>query len=162
MTKYEDILANLKQIDIQQAEMMEEEIDIMIHKLKFLPQESFPKVIILDQKTDLKPIYSLVLAEKIKIAGGVLVNELVENPSFILILETGDNLYSLLPEFLSNINKETLAIKNNQIYLIQSTDFDQDDSTYLRDLEVIADIIQPKFFYFGRDGKDWYKFDYQV
>lgn len=162
MTKYEDILASLKQTDIQQAEAMEEEIDIMIHKLKFLPRESFPKVIILDQRADLKPIHSLVLEEKVKIAGGKLINELDENPNFILILETDYNLYSLLPEFLKSLNQETLAIQNNQVYLIQSEDFNQDDKTYLRDLEAIADIIQPKFFYFGRDGQDWYKFDVQV
>jgi iron complex transport system substrate-binding protein len=75
MQYYEQLLANLQVESPQQAELMEEEINIMIHKLKFLPSENFPTVSILQQESDFAPIYSDELHNKIKIAGANLILE---------------------------------------------------------------------------------------
>lgn len=69
MTYYEELLGYLKSEDREKAGFLEEEINIMIHKLKFLPTESFPGVIILSQKNNFKAVTSESLREKVTLAG---------------------------------------------------------------------------------------------
>lgn len=160
MTKYEEIIANWKNSNPAQAELMEEEIDLIIHKLKFLPQDSLPIVAILDQKDNFKPIYNELLAEKVKIAGGVLADNIEQNPQVIIIIQESNELYQVLPSYLSDLKSQKVrALIENKVYIIQGDNFEDIDETYVRDAEVLAEILQPKYFFYGRDGEDWVKFD---
>jgi len=160
MTKYEEIIGKLKSSNSTQAELMEEEIDIIIHKLKFLPADSLPTVAILDQKNNFDLLNTAVLAEKVKIAGGVLAANMDENPQVLLILQHTDELYQVLPTILTEFkNKKIRALLENKVFIIQDNEFQDNDETYVQDVQILAEVIQPKYFVFGGDGKDWVKFD---
>ncbi|MGN0002773.1 MAG: ABC transporter substrate-binding protein [Sphingobacterium composti] len=162
MTKYEELISSLKQIDTAKAEYLEEEIDIIIHKLKFLTEESLPKAIIVDQNRDFQPMDSEILAEKINIAGGRFISSLDQNPDCIVILQRSENLYGQLSELLNNIEIiNTSAFQNNNLFIIQEASFNQSDDNYLKDTEILAEIFQPKYFFYGHDGSAWVKFEIQ-
>lgn len=160
MIKYEGIIWRLKHSDSSKAEYLEEEIDIIIHKLKFLTEDSLPKAIILDQDQNFQPTDSEILVEKIKIAGGRYIDSLEQNPDCIVILQRAENLYGQLSELLDNTQlKNTSAFQNNNLFIIQDATFNQSDETYLQDTEILAEIFQPKYFVYGHDGVAWVKFD---
>lgn len=161
MTKYEEIIAKLRSLDSTQAELMEEEIDIIIHKLKFLPADSLPIVAILDQNNSFEPLHNELLAEKVKVAGGNLAESLAENPQVLLIMQRSDSLYQVLPSYLSDMKSQKLrALLENKVYIIQDNNsFQDNDANYVQDTQILAEIIQSKYFVFGGDGKDWVKFD---
>lgn len=162
MTKYQEIISNLKQIDTAKAEYLEEEIDIIIHKLKFLTADNFPKTVVLDQEDNFSPLSSSVLAEKIKIAGGRYSSNLEEGADCIIILQSNESLYGQLAEVLDSVFiKSSGAYQNNNIYIIQEGDFNSGDDTFLKDTEILAEILQPKYFVYGHDGTGWVKFDVQ-
>lgn len=162
MTKYQEIISNLKLVDPAKAEYLEEEIDIIIHKLKFLTDDNFPKTVVLDQEHNFDPVESSVLAEKIKIAGGKYTANLEENPDCIIILQSNESLYGQLAEILnSNMLKASSAFQNNNIYIIQESYFNSTDENYLKDTEILAEILQHKYFVYGHDGTAWVKFEVQ-
>lgn len=157
MTKYKEIIATLRQNNNLLAEHWEEEIDTIIHKLKFLTADAIPSVCIVDQE-DFRPINSTDLQEKVKIAGGTLTDTLDEDVAIFIILQRDESLYSTIPSFIGT-QSHSKAVTNNKVYVIQTDKFNEDDENYLQDLEILAEIIQSKYFIFGRDGSDWIKFD---
>lgn len=160
MTKYEEIIANLRSSNFESAEIMEEKIDLILHKLKFLPLDSFPTVAVLNQKDNFNPTYNSLLAEKVKIAGGKLANTLEDNPSILIVIQDSNNLYQVLPTYLLELKARKIrALLENKIFILQKDHFQDNNDTYIRDTEILAEIIQPKYFFFGRDGEDWVKFD---
>ncbi|WP_140939071.1 hypothetical protein [Sphingobacterium lumbrici] len=160
MAKYEELIEELKSVNPEEAARLEEEIDIIVHKLKFLPAESYSNVILLNQQEDFEPYTSTAIAEKVKIAGGNLMDSLDANPDKIIIIQQDESLYSTLPLLL---NQPTIihskAFTNNEIYIIHRIEFDKEDIDYLADTEILAEILQPKYFFYGRDGVDWVKFE---
>lgn len=161
MTKHEEIIAQLHTTHPSQAEVFQEEIDIIIHKLKFLPQDSFPTVAILDQSNDFQFMYSDILAEKVQLAGGVLAKDMQEDPQVIIVVQKSSELYTILPSYLAQLkNQKVRALLENKIHILQSESFADKDEQYLRDVEILAEIIQPKYFVYGREGEDWVKFDF--
>ena len=162
MTKYQEIISQLKDIEPAKAEYLEEEIDIMLHKLKFLAEDNFPKTILLAQKDNFTAAESATLAEKIRIAGGRYISNLADNPDCIIILQENESLYGQLFEILNNdLVKHSGAYQNNNIYIIQDSSFNSSDSNYLKDTEILAEILQPKYFIYGHDGNAWVKFEVQ-
>ncbi|MFD2555843.1 hypothetical protein [Sphingobacterium tabacisoli] len=157
MTKYKEIIATLKQQDDILAEHWEEEIDTIIHKLKFLTPDAIPSVCIVDQN-NFQAIYSEELQEKAKVAGGTLANNLHADVAVLIIIQRDESLYSVIPTFI-NLQADSKAVANNNIYIIQTHQFNESEENYLQDVEILAEIIQPKYFIFGRNGSDWIKFD---
>ncbi|MCA5005436.1 ABC transporter substrate-binding protein [Sphingobacterium bovistauri] len=160
MTKFQEIISNLQHINPSKAELLEEEIDIIQHKLKFLSKENLPKTLVLDQKSNFHSLESVVLAEKINTAGGVYIESLDGNPDCIIILQENENLYSQLSNVLDQEKiKATNAYMSNNIYIIQFAAFNTLDEEYLKDTEILAEILQPKYFVYGHDGISWVKFE---
>jgi len=160
MKYYEELLASLKLEDPEKAEFLEEEVNIMIHKLKFLLEESFPSVVILSQEDDFEPLFSESLHEKVILSGGRLLNDKHENPNVIVLLQHDESLYSSLPELLGQSwLTQSLAYQNNAIFIIEYPNFGRDLHTYLTETEILAEILQPKYFYFGHEGNGWTKFE---
>ena len=160
MTTYEQIIANLKDSNPTQAELMEDEIDIIIHKLKFLTEDSFPTVVIISQNNDFQPIHTALLAEKVKLAGGKLASGMNEDPQVILIIQNSNELYQVLPSYLSDLKAQKIrALLENKVYILQSNINENSQENYVRDTEILAEIIQHKYFFYGREGGDWLKFD---
>src|SRR5690606_310188 len=128
MTKYQEIIADLKVVDSSQAERMEEEIDIMLHKLKFLPRENFPKTVLLDQSSAFNPIVSRLLEEKVKISGGQYITDLKDNAQVIILIQETEKLYAEISSLLQEeLIKSSDAYTNNRIYIIHNKTFNQDD-----------------------------------
>lgn len=160
MTKYEELIDALKQDRPQDAERLEEEIDIIIHKLKFLPVENFPNTVVLSQSSNFEVSGSTELAEKVKIAGGSLMGDNSINPDVIVIIQDDESLYSELPILLSQPHfQKSKAAATNRIYIVHDADFGMNDTQYLSDIEILAEILQPKYFFYGHEGEDWVKFD---
>lgn len=67
---YTALLKHTQQTDSSGAEYLEEEINIVIHKLKFIPQEQRPSVLILTQKMGFQPLFNEQLSDSVTIAGG--------------------------------------------------------------------------------------------
>ncbi|SFT07934.1 hypothetical protein [Sphingobacterium wenxiniae] len=156
---YNTLLNNLQKNAPEKAEYLDEEINILIHKLKFISSEQRPTVLVLDQKHDFEPLYNEQLADTIAIAGGVLLQEKFDNPSLILIIQHSESLYSQISALLSDhIISQTEALQHNNLYIIQKEGFGTTDN-FLEDVEISAEIIQPKYFIYGRQGTDWLKFD---
>ena len=159
MTRYQELINQLQAIDAEKAEFLQEEIDIMIHKLKFLSKDNFPKTIILDQSQSFQPLFNDLLAEKINIAGGILQADFTEGADIIIIKQAHEGLYSELPTLLSAETLQSInAIKQDKVFIIQNPQFNSSDDSYLADVEILAEIIQSKYFFYGRDGEDWVKF----
>lgn len=158
---YQNILENQKNTNAAQAEILEEEIDIILHKLKFIPYQQRPSVLVLEQKTNFKPKTDESVQNIIAIAGGTLLtSELNNDVDIILIQQSNDALYSEVIDILQNtVFKDTNAVKANKIYIIQKSDFGSNPEEFLADVEIAAETIQSKYFIFGRQGKDWVQFD---
>jgi len=160
MTTYETIISTLQNTDATAAEHFQEAIDIMIHKLKFLSPDTFPQVMVVQQEDRFETAFSTLLEEKINIAGGRLLADSQSAADVVIIIQKNDELYSLLPSFIAELREQgSKAIENNKVFIIQSADFNSAATSYLADTESLAEIIQPKYFFFGRDGQDWVKFD---
>lgn len=162
MTKYEEIIENIKRVDAEQAEEMEEKIDVLLHKLKFLPADSFPNVVILNQSNNFNPLFDPILVEKVKIAGGTLNAALDPNTQIIIFLQQDESLYNDLPATLINLKQQKIrALIENKVFILQNSSFQNEDDEYIRNVETLAEIIQPKYFYFGHEGLTWFKFETQ-
>lgn len=158
---YNQLLHQLQIAEPEAAERLEEEVDILIHKLKFIAEEQRPTVLILDQSQQFAVSYTPSLADAVSIAGGTLVEQLTDNPSLIIVQQLDGSLYSALPELLLTpaLNRSD-AVVNNKIFIIQNETFNQQNSdAFVIDLETLAEIIQPKYFVYGRNGITWVKFD---
>ncbi len=159
MTRYQELINQLAIDNPDQAEYLKEEIDIIIHKLKFLDKTNFPKTLIVSQVTGFSPVYSDLLEEKINIAGGQLVADFSQGVDTILVLQDNEKLYNDLPQWLQADQVTSLqAIKQDKVYIVHQSSFNQNDESYLKDLEILAEILQSKYFFYGRDGQDWVKF----
>ena len=159
MTRYQELINQLEIHNAEHAEYLKEELDIIIHKLKFLDRANFPKTLIVDQEKRFSPVYTDILAEKIKIAGGQLVEDLSQGVDIILVLQQNDTLYSELPQWLHSEELiSTQAIKQDKVFILQQSSFNISDESYLADVEILAEIQQSKYFFYGRDGQDWAKF----
>ena len=162
MTKYQEIIDSLKEHNPAQAEYIDEEINIIIHKLKFLSQDNFPKTIVLNHQTNFEPMQDAIVEEKVKVAGGRFIKHWIDNPDCIIIVQYNESLYSQIADLLNTpIVTASNAYQQNNIYIIQESSFNTDDEVYLRDAEILAEILQPKYFVYGHDGSAWVKFDVQ-
>ncbi|NGF58293.1 hypothetical protein G5B00_17455 [Parapedobacter sp. SGR-10] len=160
MRYYEELLKHLQAENREKAAILEEEVNIMTHKLKYLPAESFPSVVILSQKDDFIPLSSESLHEKVTLAGGKLTADVNEGPHIVIVLQQDESLYSQLFELLQQPwLLASSAYQNNAIFVIEKTYFDGDLYDYLVETEILAEILQPKYFYFGHEGSGWIKFD---
>lgn len=160
LTFYTTLLQKTQQADPNLAEYLEEEVNILIHKLKFISEDQRPSVLILAQQTGFQPLFNGQLADSIAIAGGKLLEEKYDNPSLLLIVQENDKLYTDVPGLLQDeILSRTDAVQSNNVYIIQKRNFGMESTDFLHDIEICAEIVQPKYFIYGRKGTDWVKFD---
>lgn len=157
---YTTLLRHTQQTEPSAAEHLAEEVNILIHKLKFIPQDQRPSVLILTQQMDFQPLFNEQLLDSVAIAGGKLLSEKYDNPTLLLIVQENDKLYTDVPDLLQDeILSRTDAIQANNIYIIQKRNFGVDAADFLRDIEICAEIVQPKYFIYGRKATDWVQFN---
>ncbi|MVZ64293.1 hypothetical protein GQF61_00370 [Sphingobacterium sp. DK4209] len=160
LTYYTEIAEELQKNNPTAYEELDEEIHIIIHKLKFIPQESRPIVQVIRNEG----IQQDYLNELLKVAGAQNSGSTVplQDVEILIFIDESYSYLSTLPVELSSVYADSKAVKNNHIYVIQKPDFAKDKSAYIQDIEVLAEIIQSKYFVFGHEGEEWIKFDFSL
>lgn len=140
-------------------EKIEDETSILIHKLKFITASDRPKVLVLDQIEPLEINESAYLQESIKIAGGIPTTTAHEADKIILI-DSGETVFTHIPLLLNDPSiAQSKAIELDQLFIMTKPGFAQTPGyEYLTELESLAEILQPKYFVYGHEGKDWLQF----
>ena len=150
------------------AEQLDERIDIIRHKLKFIPREQRPGVLCVRDLSPTVLAHDEYLNSLIEVAGGVPYTDWDKdgfNPD-ILILITDRPVPELLHELPAVLGTRqwapTNAVKNNGFYLVYNTQYlRQPGAAVADDIEILAEIINPRYFIFGRDADVWMPFELQ-
>jgi iron complex transport system substrate-binding protein len=145
-------------------EELQERIDIIQHKLKFVKQRP---VVACVEGLDPFAIWPDDNGS-IKIAGGETINTQAswsalqqQNPDIIILMlkeysleESTGNIEQVLqlPGFT-----DLKAIKNNRFYIADSKYIS--NKNIVDSVEILAEIINPKQFIFGYEGDGWIKFE---
>jgi|SRR5690606_21833810 len=148
------------------VEDLEERINIITHKLKFIATENKPKIAFLHNTSPLTLAPDDYLANLTRTAGAIPQTgnwATTSNPDVLIVFSEKSIAQSLteLPNVLSAWS-HIHAVTNNRIYIVHH-------SGYLRrpgagvadDTEILAEIIYPNYFVFGRDNDVWMKFEWQ-
>jgi len=156
------------------TEELQERIDLIIHKLKFV--ETRPKVCCISGLEPLRGAQEEV-SGMIGIAGGTAVlagngdgpvsidpSDLWEaDPDIILVAAAGLSIEQTLKEIdvllqLRGWN-DLRAVKDNQVYIADAGQYFQGSDAHVVDsIEILAEIINPRQFVFGYEGNGWLKF----
>ncbi len=154
----------VEQLPAEIKEGLQSRVDIILHKLKFFTEK--PKIALLQQAGVTANQYE----EYIKIAGGSLIAEnsnweepLLQNPDIIIIALRGKDLTAAMTQMHDFFNlqgwQEASAVKNNKVYVLDSQNYlEQQGEKAVEALEALAEIITPRYFNFGLEGKAWLKF----
>mgnify|MGYP003576492099 CR=1 FL=1 len=147
------------------SEELQDRIDIIIHKLKFFPEK--PKVALLTWGQPLM-LAEGHLANAVEIAGGESLSTLSEeefsNPEVIIFAPENLNMEAAIKDvhlLLDNdIISRSKAVQNNRFYIADGQEyFSQKGTKAIDALEILAEIITPKYFSFGFENKAWVKFE---
>lgn len=155
-------LLNKEEKTAELLEILDDEVHIIIHKLKFISANDRPKVIILDGLNPAIINTSDYLQECIKIAGGIPTNTISEADK-VIIINSEELTIAQIPALLSDVNwSDSNAIKLNQVFLINKEGFGKTPGAdYCLELETLAEILQPKYFFYGLEGNTWIQFQLQ-
>lgn len=146
---------------------LEERINIVKHKLKFIKDDVKPKVLCLTSIHPLSIETNPYLAEIIQISGGKPYNLGQEeggvlNPGILLIIsDQMERLFGDLAVLLSLDEwKSTDAVKNNAVFLLDgSKHFSGFGLQVADDIEILAEIFYPQQLTFGGNGETWVQFE---
>ena len=147
------------------TEELQERIDLISHKLKFVEQRPMVACV-----TALDPIRlgNDDLAKKISLAGGTSISGDAEimlelNPDVIILKPEG---YTM-DQAMANVNEllqlpgftDLKAVKSNRFYIVDGDRFLENNAENFVDaVELLAEITYPKQFIFGHEGRGWIKF----
>lgn len=156
---YTAIANELQQSEPEKFDLLEEEINIIFHKLKFISIESRPMVETIDHS---QPAIDPAYLEELNEIAGAQNNPLTktpENTDILIFIEPSPNFLGSLPQLLKDQYSDFKAVENNNIFIIQKPEFGKHKEDFLLDTEILAEIIQSKYFVFGHEGNHWIKFD---
>jgi iron complex transport system substrate-binding protein len=180
----DDILREIKELALildveergnQLIEDLQERIDLVKHKLKFFPEK--PKVAVIEWLSPLM-IAGNWIPELVEIAGGTPIlaengkhSPFVdwqqiydENPKIIVIANCGFTIGRTLQEMDLLLNqpgwRDLEAVKNNRVYIADGNAyFNRSGPRIVDTIEMMAEMITPKYFAFGYEGAGWIKFE---
>lgn len=156
-------------------EELNERIDLIRHKLKFIDQK--PKVACIEWLSPLM-VAGNWTPELVEIAGGKSIlaeagkhSPFVEfdaiksaDPDILVIIPCGFSV----PRTLKEINllldlpgwADLNAVKNNKVFIADGNQyFNRSGPRIVDSIEILAEIINPKMFSFGYEGDGWIKFN---
>lgn len=142
--------------DTISPEEMQDRLDLIEHKLKFVQQKPLVAVVVDfgPLKTDNKE-----LAGAIEKAGAEMATD-ISLAEIILIYQKGLAMSSLMANVSIAVHQQDmqkiLAVKNNRVYLLDPEKIVEKGNLEL--IESLAEIIQPKQFVFGYEGDLWVQF----
>lgn len=144
---------------IELTEELQERVDLIKHKLKFIEQK--PAVACITQLSPLT-LADNDQVELLTIAGGEAAI-LDANPDILIVMPAGFTMEQTVKEIgiliqLPNF-ADLKAVKNNRLYIADGTqDITTNPETMIAQLENLAEMINPKQFIFGNEGGAWMKF----
>ncbi|HZH55133.1 MAG TPA: hypothetical protein VFD72_05740, partial [Sphingobacteriaceae bacterium] len=135
------------------TELLAERIALIVHKLKFIPDSQRAKVSYLKQDSPLTFQQDTYLDEAIRLAGGIPQSN-PQDPNFspeVLIIIADQSIGTLLSELPTTLSMdfwpETLAVKNNQVFIVHHPEYLRTPSLHpADDVEILAEIIHPGYF----------------
>jgi iron complex transport system substrate-binding protein len=157
-------------------EELQERIDIIRHKLKYV--DNRPTVACI---TLLEPLAAAGnwVPEMVGIAGGKDIfghSEMhpqlirwediqLHDPDMIIVMPDGFSIERAMKQIDLLINRPGFsylkATKNNQVYIADGSEyFNGSIPNVVDSIELLAEIIQPKFFSFGYECDGWIKFSF--
>ena len=156
-------------------ELAEDRISIIRHKLKFITEK--PKVVCIEWLSPLM-VAGNWTPELVEIAGAIPVlalngkhspfvdfdDILREDPDIMIVMPCGFSIQRTLQEINLLLElpgwAKLKAVKNNRIYIADGNHYFNRSGPRLTDsIEILAEIIHPKQFVFGYEGKGWIKFN---
>jgi iron complex transport system substrate-binding protein len=147
---------------LELTEELQERVDLIKHKLKFIEQR--PTVACIEK---LEPglLAGAIFAELVDIAGGINIVGAVfeQDPDIIIVMPQGYPIVRSMNEISMLLQlpgfADLKAVKNNRLYI---ADGDQyfNNSHLVDSIEILAEIINPKQFIFGYEGEGWIKFEF--
>jgi iron complex transport system substrate-binding protein len=176
---FDEILTIAERLDVRSrgeelVEELQERCDLIHHKLKFAEQR--PSVVCIEWLSPLM-VAGNWTPELIQIAGGIsLLAESGQhsgyldfaqieaaNPDVIIIAPCGFAMDRTLQEINLLLDlpgwRELYAVKNNRVYLADGNQyFNRSSQKVVDTIELLAEIIHPKQFVFGYEGKGWLRF----
>lgn len=158
---------------VELTEELQERIDIIRHKLKFIEQK--PTVACIEK---LEPLTLAAndIPEMVSIAGGTSVlaeagkqspqvqwEEIQQlDPDIIIIIPSGFSIERSMKEadLLLQLSGFTdlKAVKNSRLYIADGSQYFYNANNVVDAIEILAEIINPKQFIFGYEGDGWIKF----
>lgn len=157
------------------VEDLEERIDLVKHKLKFFPDK--PKVVIIEWLSPIM-VAGNWIPELVEIAGGQSLlaengkhSPLVDwqqiydaNPDVLIIAPCGFSIARTLQEIDLILNlpglRDLTAVKNNRVYIADGNAyFNRSGPRIVDTIEMLAEMITPKYFNYGYEGEGWIKFE---
>nr|WP_294946329.1 cobalamin-binding protein [uncultured Mucilaginibacter sp.] len=158
----------------QLIEDLQERVDIIRHKLKFM--DSKPTVACIEWLEPMM-ISGNWVPELVGIAGGVPVlaqqgkhspyvnwaDIQASDPDVIILMPCGFSIERTMREIDILLQQpgfgELKAVKNNRIYIADGNQyFNRPGPRIVDSVEILAEIIHPKQFIFGYEGTGWIKF----
>lgn len=179
----EDIRRVAGQLDVVDAgataiNALEERIDIIRHKLKFI--ENKAKVACIEWLSPLM-IAGNWTPELVAIAGGksVLAETgkhspfisfealQAEDPDVLVVMPCGFSIGRSLQEMDILLQlpgwSELKAVSNNQVYIADGNQyFNRSGPRIVDSLEILAEMLYPKQFVFGYEGNGWIRFNIKI
>ena len=114
---YTAIATELKQSKPEKFELLNEEINIIIHKLKFISIENRPMVEIVDLS---QPNADPSLIEELTEIAGAQNNPLIkesENTDILIFINDSSSFFSSLPDLLNDRYKDYKAVRDNNVFI---------------------------------------------
>ena len=167
-------ILNVAETGFSLLELLDERVNIIKHKLKYL--ENRPTVACIEWLQPLM-ISGNWIPELVEIAGGVPVLAVqgqhspyiywediqATDPDVVILMPCGFSIERTLKEVNLLLELPGLgqlkAVKNNRLYIADGNQyFNRPGPRIVDSLEILAEIINPKQFIYGFEGQGWMKF----
>ncbi|ATP57644.1 hypothetical protein CPT03_14775 [Pedobacter ginsengisoli] len=140
--------------DEQMREDLQERIDIIQHKIKFMDKVA---VAFVDTSNRLNEDLKELIAE----AGGVLQDD-VNTARVVIYYEKSIGMLQLMGIVPSLLNKDWPSVEYDRVYLWDDeAAIAHEAGTAVAALEDLAEMLYPGYFVFGNEGKTWMSFKTQ-
>lgn len=165
---------NVQQAGTELIESLQERVDIIKHKLKFI--DSKPTVACIEWLEPLM-ISGNWVPGLVDIAGGTVVlaqegkhspyvewdDILQQDPEIIVVMPCGFSIERTMREINLLLDRPGFAslkaVKNDRFYIADGNQyFNRPGPRIVDSIEILAEIIRPKQFIFGYEGEGWIKF----
>lgn len=141
----------LKDLPSNKVEELQERLDLVEHKIKFMDK---PTVVCVDSNG----FPTFLLADEIALAGGLVGSDLF-GAVYIIFYEPGKTLVDLMREVPVSLDLDWPAVANNRIILLNddvNRSVSAENAVAL--IEDIAEMLHPGSFIFGHEGDKWIRF----